>query len=92
MNAKSKIVAVHLLNDFSGSPLIFSQALEGLQAAGHSVTIYTSSNKEGFLGNVQGEIKSFPYKFFRNPIIRLVAFVGSQLILFFMLRIHRIGY
>jgi len=58
------------------------QALEGLQAAGHSVTIYTSSNKEGFLGNVQGEIKSFPYKFFRNPIIRLVAFVGSHLILF----------
>jgi len=85
MNLKSEIVAVHLLNDFSGSPLVFSQALEGLQAAGHSITIYTSSNKAGFLDNVQGERISFPYKFFKNPIIRLFAFIGSQIALFFML-------
>lgn len=82
---KTKIVAVHLLNDFSGSPLIFSQALQTLQKAGHPVVIYTSRGKSGFLDNVEAPKFYFPYRFYSNMVLRLFAFVYSQLFLFFQL-------
>ena len=89
MKTKQKIVAVHLLNDFSGSPLIFSQAITGLQHAGHEVVLHTSTNKEGFLSELKLERVNVPYKFYKNNYLRLATFVGSQLILFFQLLKYR---
>lgn len=87
--ARKKIVAVHLLNDFSGSPLVFSQALRALQNEGHEVIIHTSRWKEGFLNKVPARFVAFPYRFYPNAILRLFAFLFSQTYLFFQLMRYR---
>ncbi len=85
-----KIACVHLLNDYSGSPLIFSMAIKGLLLAGNDVTIYTSKNREGFLSALNVNYRYIPYSFHKNKWIRLVKFFYSQLYLFFMIiRDHR---
>jgi L-malate glycosyltransferase len=86
---KMKIVAVHLLNDFSGSPLVFSQALQTLQKAGHPIVIHTSQGKSGFLDNVDAPKFYFPYQFYANSTWRLFAFLYSQVYLFFQLMKYR---
>ncbi|MBK9637468.1 MAG: glycosyltransferase family 4 protein [Bacteroidetes bacterium] len=86
---KSKIVAVHLLNDFSGSPLVFSQALNALKASGHPIVIHTSQGKSGFLDQVEAPKYYFPYQFYSNTLLRLLAFSFSQVFLFFQLMKYR---
>jgi hypothetical protein len=86
---KNKIVAVHLLNDFSGSPLIFSQALHGLQQSGHEVVLHTSAAKDGFLNNLKVESVEVPYRFYQNSLLRLLAFISSQVIVFVQLMRYR---
>lgn len=86
---KTKIVAVHLLNDFSGSPLVFSQALQTLQNDGHPIVIHTSMGKSGFLDDVVAPKFHFPYQFYSNSISRLFAFIYSQVFLFFQLMKYR---
>ena len=86
---KSKIVAVHLLNDFSGSPLVFSQALNALKASGHPIVIHTSEGRSGFLDLVDATKYYFPYQFYSNLFLRLMAFSFSQLFLFFQLLKYR---
>lgn len=86
---KSRIVAVHLLNDYSGSPLVFMQALKGLQAAGHPVVVHTSKSRNGFLDRLSVPFVYFPYVFFNNNLLRLIAFCCSQIILFFQLLRYR---
>lgn len=52
---KPRIIAVHLLNDRSGSPLVLRQSLEVLVAAGHPVDLLTATpGAPGFLSNVPG--------------------------------------
>ncbi len=87
--SKSRIIAIHLLNDYSGSPLVFSQALSGLQAAGHEVIIHTSRGRDGFLLKPGLPIVYFPYAFFPNVMFRLIAFFYSQAYLFFQLQRYR---
>jgi L-malate glycosyltransferase len=84
-----KIVAVHLLNDFSGSPLVFTQALEGLQKAGYEVVLHTSAGREGFLNRVKCKVNYFPYQFYSNTILRLLAFTFSQFFVFAQLLRYR---
>lgn len=86
---KSRIVAVHLLNDFSGSPLVFTQALSGLQHSGHEVIVHTSSSRDGFLDRLNVPFVYFPYSFFKNSFLRLFAFSLSQCYLFFQLLRYR---
>jgi glycosyltransferase involved in cell wall biosynthesis len=87
MNASTKpiIVAVHLINDFSGSPLIFKQALAGLINSGHQVVLHTAAGRDGFLSELEVDKKTFRYKFYRNTFIRLIAFAASQIQLFFQI-------
>jgi glycosyltransferase involved in cell wall biosynthesis len=89
MKQKSKVVACHLLNDFSGSPLIFSQVLKGLQEAGHEVTLHTSSGRDGFLDRIECRKKLFHYRFYSNSLLRLFAFTMSQLQLFLQVWAYR---
>jgi glycosyltransferase involved in cell wall biosynthesis len=86
---KSKIVAVHLLNDFSGSPLVFSQALNALKASGHPIVIHTSEGRSGFLDQVEVPKIYFPYQFYSNVFMRLMAFTFSQVFLFIQLMKYR---
>jgi L-malate glycosyltransferase len=88
-STKLKIVAVHLLNDFSGSPLIFKQALNGLINTGHQVVLHTALGRDGFLSDLKIEKVNFSYKFYRNTLIRLFAFLFSQMQLFFQILKYR---
>ena len=80
-----KIVFVHLLNDFSGSPKVLSQTMEVADSLGFEVHLYTCSDGVGFLDNVKGKRFSFPYKRFTNKVLTLFSFLSSQFILFLKL-------
>lgn len=82
-----RIIAVHLLNDFSGSPFVLRQALEALVANGTSVELFTSTPQgQGFLSNLDG-IKEHTifYKWHHNKLITLCYFILGQLSIFFKL-------
>lgn len=86
---KKRIVCVHLFNDFSGSPLVLSQVLNGFVQKGFKVDLYTSkSSQEGFLSNLVGVSNyHYYYKWNKNKYITLVLFMFSQLLL--MIRLLR---
>jgi glycosyltransferase involved in cell wall biosynthesis len=90
MSSTKKIAAFHLLNDYSGSPLVFAQALKALQESGHEVILHTSNPDTGFLANVDARKIKTPYRFYSNALLRLIAFFYSQFITFFqVLRYHK---
>ncbi len=43
-----KIVFVHLLNDYSGSPKVLSQVIRVGQNSGYEVDLYTGRSEDGF--------------------------------------------
>lgn len=79
-----RIVAVHLLNDFSGSPFVFSQALQALQQQGYEVHLFTATpGGNGFLNNVTGIKKhAITYKWSKVKLVTLFLYLYSQLSLF----------
>lgn len=80
----NRILAVHLLNDFSGSPFVFSQALQTLANEGAEVHLYTATpSGNGFLNAVSG-ITHHPifYKWSPNKWVTLLLFCWSQFTLF----------
>ncbi|MCC5916109.1 MAG: glycosyltransferase family 4 protein [Cryomorphaceae bacterium] len=82
----NRIIAAHLLNDFSGSPKVLSQLLRALPHHGFEVHLFTSGHQKGFLSDLEGiETHGHWYVFANNPWIRLVNFTISQLLLFFRL-------
>ncbi len=80
---KNKILCIHLLNDYSGSPLVFAEAIKGLKAAGHEVELFTCGHSTGFLTGITEKHHTFWYRFYQNRYARLAAFTLSQLLLFF---------
>jgi len=86
MPDKKKVVAVHLYNDFSGSPKVFATALHTLIQNKFVVHIFTSNETPGALSNISGAIL-FPkkYAFKSNALLRLFEFLRSQITLFFAL-------
>ena len=91
MAKQRKIVAIHLLNDFSGSPLVFSQALRGLVENGYDVDLYTSKTTgTGFLSDIPGvDYFTFNYRWNPNKVITLIFYLLSQLNLFFSILKYR---
>ena len=76
----AKIHAFHLLNDFSGSPKVLRQVLDGMAAAGHSVELYTSPSGRGFLSDIPGvRARSNRYRFVQPILQRLCLLMFSQL-------------
>jgi glycosyltransferase involved in cell wall biosynthesis len=89
-NEKSKIIAVHLLNDFSGSPFVFSQALQVMLDDGLEVHLFTSPGAKGFLSDLKLNQHRIPYKWNKHKIITFIYFLLCQCIIFFkILRICR---
>ncbi len=86
-----KIVAVHLLNDFSGSPLVLSQVLNGFSDKGIEVDVFTSGGQQqGFLNDVKkANMRYFSYTWSPNKWITLIRLLISQTILFFKLLAYR---
>lgn len=80
-----RIVAFHLLNDFSGSPKVLRQLLSGWVKEGMEVHLFTAGGKEGFLSDVKGvQNHPFWYRWHGNAFIRLFTYSLSQCILFLL--------
>lgn len=81
---KPGIIAIHLLNDFSGSPLVFREALEALQGAGFKVTLFTATpSGKGFLSDMPAvTLRPVAYRWSRNKWLTLGFFLLNQLSLF----------
>lgn len=88
---KKKIVCIHLLNDYSGSPLVLSQVIKGFKKNGYQIDLYTSNNgSQGFLLNLGGiNYNTFFYKWNKSKILTLIFFLFSQSLLFFKLLKYR---
>lgn len=74
---------IHLLNDFSGSPLVLSEAIESFTEAGYEAEIHTSKS-EGFLSNKENCVyKTFNYKWKKNKLFTFINLIRVQIVLFF---------
>ncbi|MCU0333545.1 MAG: glycosyltransferase family 4 protein [Chitinophagaceae bacterium] len=82
-----KLVAVHLLNDFSGSPFVFRQALLALQQQGVEITLHTATpGGEGFLSGLTGvQYQPIRYRHSSKKWWTLLRFLLAQWQLFWRL-------
>lgn len=79
---KNRIIAVHLLNDRSGSPLVLRQALEALSEK-NTIILYTATpTGDGFLCNIPSvEQRRLFYRWHKSKLLTLIYFLISQLLL-----------
>lgn len=77
-----RIVAIHLLNDYSGSPKVLMQLLKAWTKNGIDTHLFTSSGKTGFLSAISN-VKNhfFWYRFSPNAMVRICNFFASQFLL-----------
>ena len=80
-----KVIFVHLLNDFSGSPKVLSQVIKSVESNKVEVELYTGKNTIGFLTNSTENHSFFRYKRFENKYLTLLFFLLSQVSIFFKL-------
>lgn len=78
----SKIVFVHLLNDYSGSPKVLSQVINAVKTNGMNAELLTGSGSKGFLSDLAINNKYFYYHRFNNKLLTLLSYFLSQLSLF----------
>lgn len=85
-----KVIFIHLLNDFSGSPRVLSQVIEETVKQGTEAELYTAGGQEGFLSNLKGvQTHTIPYQWHANKLLTLFAFIWSQVVLFAKLLQYR---
>jgi len=81
-----KIVCIHLLNDYSGSPLVLSQSIKGMIDEGYAVDIYTNKHSDGFLSSIPGaNYFFFNYRWGKSKWITFIYFCFTQFFLFIRL-------
>lgn len=84
-----KIVFIHLLNDYSGSPKVLSQVVEACQGKGYETVLFTGQSGTGFLTNKTDNHYTYFYKRFNNKYLTLFSFTLSQTSLFLKLLRYR---
>ena len=84
-----KIIFVHLLNDFSGSPKVLSQVISTCKNEGIEMELFTGRSSKGFLSNCSPKHHYYFYKRFNNKIGTLFSFISSQVHLFLKLLKYR---
>lgn len=81
-NTAQHIVAVHLYNDYSGSPRILGQWLNHAVGQGQSVELHTSDTA-GILDEVrEAKRRTFSYRPRKNKVLTLIHFLRIQMLLF----------
>lgn len=76
-----KVIAVHLLNNYSGSPKVLMQLLKGWTKNDIETHLYTCGG-EGFLSDIPKVNSHFYwYSFSKNRIVRLLFLLTSQVFL-----------
>ena len=85
-----RIHAVHLLNDFSGSPLVFNIHLQSLHSQGNTVFLYTATpSGKGFLSDLSGiSVRPLWYRWSPNRLLTLLWFLLAQAMLFLKIGWH----
>lgn len=84
-----KIIFIHLLNDFSGSPKVLSQVIKACNKKNMSTILYTGKGTDGFLNDKANQSYYYYYKRFDNKILTLFSFFLSQFHLFIKLLKYR---
>ena len=85
-NKQNKVIAVHLYNDYSGSPRILAQWLQHAQKQGQHIELH-SSDTEGILDEVFGiERKGFRYRPGTHKLGTLWSFLRTNWRLFNRIR------
>lgn len=81
-----RIVAVHLLNDRSGSPLVLREALTTLVQNNEVILLTATPWGDGFLSGIPGvSYRAIFYKWSNNSLVNLLYHIVCQLMLFFKL-------
>ncbi len=80
-----KIIFIHLLNDYSGSPKVLAQVIKACQKNNYEAELYTGQNESGFLSNLTDKHYFYFYKRFENKYLTLITYSVSQISLFFKL-------
>ncbi|MBL6449865.1 glycosyltransferase family 4 protein [Fulvivirga sp. 29W222] len=83
---KKKIICVHLLNDFSGSPNVLRNAIDIL-GENYEIELYTNKG-EGFLSNLNVKYRYINYRFYKFPLFTIVALLIAQTQLFFKIIVN----
>lgn len=82
----SRIVCFHLFNDYSGSPKVLSEVLDGLLSK-DGVDIELISTRGGILDSIESpklKRRTYSYCFSDNPIVTMLRYLKVQVITFFM--------
>jgi glycosyltransferase involved in cell wall biosynthesis len=85
-----RLHAVHLLNDFSGSPLVFREALLAIKPEYSKLFLYCATpSGNGFLSNLPEVIeRPLFYRWSPNIVVTPLLFLIAQLSLLFKLLYH----
>lgn len=79
MEKKGKIVCVHMLNDFSGSPNMLKQAVLVLLKDGFEIDVILNKETKGFLSDIEGVSYHFVnYHFSKNKLLTLFRLLLFQ--------------
>jgi L-malate glycosyltransferase len=79
---KPKIICVHHLDDFSGSPRVLANVIEGLQQQNWEVILMTNRQSEGFLKQLNVKKVLFDYDFHKNKFKRISVLAAAQWAMF----------
>lgn len=75
----SKIVFVHLKNDFSGSPVVLCSVIKALSGYSDDYRrLYVGSDSQGVLDDVDIDKSLFGYIWYNNKILRAFSYIVSQ--------------
>ncbi len=77
-----KILFVHLLNDYSGSPKVLSQVILACQSKKIDFDLFTSQGN-GFLSSFESKLKVVRYRWSKHKLITLFRFMRAQVQLFY---------
>jgi glycosyltransferase involved in cell wall biosynthesis len=80
-----KIIFIHLLNDYSGSPKVLSQVINAVKKNGYDFELYTGKSDNGFLSGLTDKHQHYFYKRFDNKYLTLFTFMFSQVSVFLKL-------
>lgn len=78
-----KVVCVHLLNDYSGSPNVLLNTTKALNNSLIDVDLLTNQYGSGFLDGSPVNKKTILYKWFSNKLLTLLFYIISQIHVFF---------
>ena len=84
-----KIIFVHLLNDYSGSPKVLKEVVSGLSSEHPNSILYTGSFGDGFLSFCKIKTKNYWYSRTYKKIKNLINYLNSQVVLFCKLLFDR---